>query len=70
VIDYQLARADNDLFAQARAMVGVPIAGDLSIFAGGSVSAAFAFGDKDGVDPSFLSGKRYDRDSYVLAARV
>lgn len=64
-LPYNGSEAPNDMLVQARAMLGMQILDNLSVFGGASLNLAFAF-EGPGEDLSPLSRVLYEGDSVVL----
>lgn len=66
ILDYDFDETENDLLAEARAMVGFPVFGDIAVFGGASLSGLLAFDGKNGAQLTPLESKIYERDDVTL----
>jgi len=66
ILDYDFDETENDLLAEARAMVGFPIFGDISLFGGASMSGLLAFDGKTGAQLTPLESKIYENSTVTL----
>jgi len=54
------------MLTQLRLALGLDFTADLSLFAGATMSAAIALGDKRGSELSLFDSKTIERDDYVV----